>query len=233
MKQLFVLHHLGFGDHIICNGAIRTLAKDWSQVFVFAKSNYQKGVARMFSDDPKISVLGIMNVQYPNEAIEYAVSFVRERNAPNFLMLGYDKIGEGGMNFDEVFYACAGVPFENRWNEFKINRNTLAEVALLNKLNPNKEPYMFVHDDPSRGYNFDPPNPNNLRVIRNDPSVDIFDMCGLLESASEIHCMESSFRCLIEGLPNVKCPLYLHKKIRFEGQSNPALSIGRKNWIEV
>jgi hypothetical protein len=72
-----------------------------------------------------------------------------------------------------------------------------------------------------------------MKIIRNDPSIDIFDMCGVLESASEIHCMESSFRCLIEGLPNVTCPLYLHKRVRFEGQAFPALSIGRKNWIEV
>lgn len=233
MRQLFVLHHLGLGDHIICNGAIRTLAKEWSQVFVFAKNSNQKRVARMFSDDPKITILSIPNVQYPNEAIESVTSFIRERNIPNFLMLGFDMVGGGSMNFDEVFYACARVPFENRWSEFKINRYPVAEAAATNKLNPSGEPYMFVHDDPSRGYNFDPPNPNNLRIIRNDPSVDIFDMCGLLESAAEIHCMESSFRCLIEGLPNVKCPLYLHKRIRFEGQANPALSIGRKNWIEV
>jgi hypothetical protein len=128
--QLFVHHHLGMGDHIICNRAIRTLAEKWSQVFVFARENNYKRVVRMFSDDPKISVISIPNAG--GGEVSYIDGYLRNRINLNFIRMGFSAIERmNNLNFDQVFYACAGVPFENRWDRFKINRNKEAERAAL------------------------------------------------------------------------------------------------------
>lgn len=235
-SMLHVHHHLGLGDHIICNGLIRSLIDTKAEeIAVFVKDANLPRVARMFDDEPRIHLIAI-----PPEACVTDVSNLQfvNQHMQSFggplLRLGFDQMNKAPhLNFDEVFYIFAGVPFDNRWTRFSIRRDFVEEWRVLSKLNPTGEPYMFVHDDPSRGFSFDPPNSSGLKIIRNDPTEDIFSMIGVLENASEIHCMESSFRCLIESIPSVNCPLYLHKMVRFANQPNPALSLGRKPWVEV
>lgn len=229
MKTVAVYHHMGLGDHIICNGAIRTLAKEHN-VVVFSKEHNYKKVARMFSDEVKITVFSCPQGKNLQEEQGYVFKFMEENPNAELLMLGFTTMPN--RNFDEVFYACANVPFENRWSESKFPRNLALEKEILDRLNPSGEPFIFVHDDPSRGYTITPTNRNNMKIIKNDMSVDVFDMCGVLEAAQEIHCMESSFKCLIESIPSIICPLYLHKNLRVENGSL-AISTAKKKWIEI
>jgi len=223
------------GDHIICNGLVRSLLSRWGRVEVFAKEANHPRVSKMFSDCPRIGVIPVPNFDLGGEYISYVNDFARRLSHPNkFLRIGHDNVyhNNKGKNFDEVFYADAGVSFDRRWSAFHFPRNHEEERKVQQRLNPTGEPYIFVHDDPSRGFEFSPQNPLGLKIIKNDPTINMFDMAGFLENAKEIHCMESSFRCLIEGLPEVKCPLYFYPKVRIN-TSLPAVSIGRKNWIVV
>ncbi len=229
--MIYLHHHLGLGDHIICNGLVRSLLDTHADGLVlFTKETNLPRVRRMYEDERRIRLEGVPPDQVDSVFVDRFMAGRPER----LLRVGFDQLWRyAPLNFDQVFYIGAGVPFSNRWDRFKINRHTEDEAAVVARLNPSGEPFMFVHDDPSRGYSFDPPNPRGLKVIRNDMGVCIFDMMGLLEQAAEIHCMESSFRCLIEVMPNVTCPLFLHKQVRFAGQANPALSLARKPWVEV
>lgn len=228
---LHVHHHLGLGDHIICNGLVRSLLDIHKDGLVlFTKESNLPRVRRMYEDEERIRLEGVPSDQVDRVFVDKFMA-----NRPDCLLrVGFDQLSRyAPLNFDQVFYFAAGVPFENRWDRFEINRHINDESAVVARMNPSGEPFMFVHDDPSRGYSLDPPNPKGLKIIRNDMSVCMFDMMGLLEQAEEIHCMESSFRCLIEVMPKVICPLYLHKQVRFAGASYLALSLGRKPWIEV
>jgi hypothetical protein len=73
-------------------------------------------------------------------------------------------------------------------------------MELYKKLNPNDEPYVFLHDVPSRGYTIDRNNflDSELLVIENDPSENIFHYSNILKKAKEIHCIESSFKTLVD-----------------------------------
>jgi hypothetical protein len=235
MNPLVLHHHLGMGDHIICNGMVRALlnnAKFYTDVFVFAKERNAKRVVRMFDDDSRIHVISIPS---DKDEIDYINEFVSQNHIMNFVRCGFgavDNLRLMGVakDFDEALYLSVGVPYEKRWSEFRIRRDPVEEGRVYRKLNPTKEPFMFVHDDPSRGISFTPSNPNGLKIIKNDPTEDIFDMCLLLEKATEIHCMESSFRCLIEHLPMVKCPLFLHTGVRTDGHGESIVSGVRKKW---
>lgn len=238
MNPLFVHHHLGMGDHIICNGLVRTLlndAKFYTDVYVFAKERNAKRVVRMFDDDSRIHVIPIPGDQ--NE-IGFVNSIIANHGIMNFVRCGFgavDNLQLMGLakEFDEALYLSAGLPYEKRWSAFRIRRDAVEEGRVYRKLNPSGEKYMFVHDDPSRGIVFTPSNPHGLKVIKNDPSEDIFDMCMILENAEEIHCMESSFRCLIEHLPTIKCPLYLHTGVRSDGHGATIVSGSKIKWIAV
>ena len=191
---------------------------------------------RMFDDEPKIKVLPIPSSV---DEIDYVNQIISKYGIVDFIRCGFSSIENLKSlgivsNFDEAFYVGAGIPFENKWSQFKIRRNFSEENRILNKLNPTKEPFMFVHDDPSRGFIITPPNPSNLLVVKNDVTEDLFDMIGVLESAAEIHCMESSISNLIEFLPNIVCPLYMHKAIRMDqnGKTENATS-KMKKWIVI
>ena len=235
-RTLFVHHHLGMGDHIICNGLIRSLLGTnsvFQSVAVFAKERNYKRVQRMFDDDSRITVISI-----PSDANEvlYVNAVVEQYKICDFIRCGFgmgDNLENMGLvsNFDVGFYACAGIPFEHRWTNFRLRRNTESEQKALNQLNPTGQPFAFVHDDPSRGFILNPNISKELHVIKNDPSIDVFDMISILENASEIHCMESSFRCLVEHIDTIMCPLYLHTSVRADTNGNFLLSSSKKNWI--
>jgi hypothetical protein len=238
-RILFVHHHLGMGDHIMCNGLVRSLLNDgkvYTGVYVFAKDKNASRVSRMFDDDPRIQVVPIPSSE--NE-ISYVNAVISKYGIVDFVRCGFgaiDNLMSMGLisNFDEAFYIGAGIPFDAKWSQFKIRRDYKEEQRVLNKLNPSEKPFMFVHDDPSRGFVLNPPNPHGLQIIKNDVTVDLFDMIGVLEAASEIHCMESSISNLIEFLPNVVCPLYMHRGIRVDenGKSQNATS-RMKRWTIV
>ncbi len=235
-RTIFIHHHLGMGDHIICNGLVRSLIGNnslFQSVAVFAKERNSKRVQRMFDDDPRIMVISI-----PSDANEilYANAVVEQYKICDFIRCGFgmgENLESMGLvsNFDEGFYACAGIPFENRWTHFRLRRNRETEQQVLARLNPTGQPFAFVHDDPSRGFILNPDLPKELAVIKNDPSIDMFDMISLLENASEIHCMESSFRCLIEHIDTITCPLHLHTSVRADTNGNFLLSTSKKVWI--
>lgn len=239
LNHVFIHHHLGMGDHIICNGLIRSLLKKKSceYIHVFAKENNSKNVSRMFDDDPRIEIISIPNNQTVNlqKEMSYVNEFIKKNKITNFMRCGFDDLGKFGNPkiFDQVFYLSANIPYENRWSEFKLRRDPIAEKKVLNKLNPTGDKYIFVHDDPNRGIEFNPKNPNNFKIIKNEPSENIFDMIMFLENAEEIHCMESSFRCLIDQLQDIICPLYFYTGVRPEGHGSKIFSGSKKKWIKV
>ena len=55
----YVYHHLGLGDHIICNGMVRYFKEIYGKIKVFCKPHNYKNVEYMYRDDDNIEVLSI------------------------------------------------------------------------------------------------------------------------------------------------------------------------------
>ena len=236
-RPFFIHHHLGMGDHIVFNGLIRSLLNDgkvFTDAYVFAKQLNSKRVARMFDDDSRVSVIEIPSDQ--NEIL-WVNSVVAQYGICDFLRCGFGFMENmcainPDLNYDEAMYVMCGVPFQNRWSKFSIRRDFQKEKETLQRMNPTGEDFIFVHDDPARGFTFDPVT-TNLKIIRNDPKEDLFDMIGVLKAAKEIHCMESSFRALIDHVDDIGCPLYFYRKIRENTDGTAHVSSVRKKWITV
>jgi hypothetical protein len=232
--KIQVYHHLGLGDHIICNGLVRELCKTQERVYYFVKNHNMDSVSFMYRDEPKIELVGVEDDwEVPGKL----------KNDIDLLKIGFEHLQTRGNNFDASFYKQIGLDFSLRWEGFYVERDHQAECQLLKELNPNNEPYAFVHDDPSRGLFADLSvvqkgltiiKPSNCflngRLKPEFEKYNLFHWIGVLETSEEIHCMDSSFKCLIESFPNLKHPkLFFHRYIKGPYE----VCTTRQNWVII
>jgi len=212
--MIYIYTHQGLGDHIICNGIVRHFVDLYNDVTVFCKPHNEKNVKWMYRDDSRIHVLSVGQDQ---DTINYIIG----NNLQNSTVLvGFDRLWKEFQppvveSFDEAFYKMINLPFEYRFSKFKLMRDEERENECYNALNPNNEPYIFVHDDVTRGFKIDKSKlPQNIKIIENDIRYTIFDFLKVLENAEEIHMMQSCFKELINSYVLEKPNIYAHHYVR-------------------
>jgi hypothetical protein len=206
----YIYHHLGLGDHIMCNGIVRHFKEIHNNVTVFCKPHYFNNVEYMYRDDKDITVL-------PIGEDSDVLNYIRKHNLhSDLIMVGFDLPGYGnGKTFDEGFYHTVNLPFEYRFSKFKFDRNNIKESEIYNELNPNDEPYIYVHDDKNRGFLIDRSKINSdLKIIENDKRFLMFDMLKIIENATEVHSMQTGMKDLINSYKFDKPKFYLHWYVR-------------------
>lgn len=224
-----IFHFLGLGDHIICNGLVRNLIKPEKNYRLVVKERNLESVKFMYRDLKNLDFLIIDEFTDPRFFIEsykrpkIYIDFTKHHN---YLM--------SGMPFDKAFYQQMNIDFEKRWSDFYLIRDLQIEKALSKKLNPNNEPYCLIHGVTSDGVdriNYDLIN-NNLKTIKVIHSATIFDYIDLIENASEIHCVDSSFIHLVESVTVNTEKLYYHKKFK-QKYGDFIHHVSKKKWIEI
>lgn len=215
MSSILLDFHHGMGDEIICNGLVREYCKTHTQVGIFCLARNYPSVSFMYRD---LTNLRIHVVKSHTE--RYRFRFW------NSLRLGcncYDEIRaideydkESGVRFERQVYKVFNVPLKNKWDGFFVERDAQREEAVYKKAGLS-QPYAFVHDDAR--YPIDSIRiSSSYRLFRPDKNLtdNIFDYCGVIERAAEIHVIDSSFMNLIECLPyeNPAQKLYMHRYAR-------------------
>tara|TARA_R100000234_G_scaffold17734_1_gene9788 strand:+ start:2163 stop:2876 length:714 start_codon:yes stop_codon:yes gene_type:complete len=213
IREVCIHHHLGLGDQLDCNGLVRHYAKTRDKVYVFAKEHHHEMISYMYRDNKKIAVVPINPSENEYKEVE---DFLDTKPGIEFRVIGHKNYNPmlekiHNLNCWQQFYLLADISMEERWRGFYFMRNEEEEKRVYEKLNPTGEPYIFLHDDPERGFEIDRKkiNSGELRVITNDVSENMFHFVEVLRGAEEIHCMESSFKSLVE-LVGVESKLYFH-----------------------
>jgi len=212
MSLKYIHHHLGLGDHIICNGMVRHFCKKYDNVVIFSYTRYYENVNYMYRD---LDNLEIFDFDREEDAIMFVESNTTVKN--NLIKPGFEKLDSclDRMTFDEAFYHLAGLDFQIRFDEFYIERDIDRENEVCKTLNPDGEKYIFVLDDPDRGYNIDMEKvTNEYKIIRNDYQFGMFDYIKLLENAEEIHMMQTGFLDLVNSYKMDKPKIYRHNYVR-------------------
>ena len=102
MNVIYIYHHLGLGDHIICNSIIRYYSKLYDKIFLFVKECNQKNVSFMFRD--------LNNVEYIIGDDFFINKYIIDNNIKNLIKIGFDKL-DNRLNFDRSFYEQINLPF--------------------------------------------------------------------------------------------------------------------------
>lgn len=211
-NKFLIYHHLGLGDHIICNGLVREICKDKTKKFLLpAKKQNFESVKFMFKDIVNLTVVSV----YGDECIKSECI----QNKCKAIIIGHQFLNQN-KSFDVSFYEQINLDFSKRWSSFYIERDYQREINLFNNLNIDKE-YCFFHEDTERGMAISEKFFQNKSIIKANKKYtdNIFDYLSILENAKEIHCIESSFLFLIDSF-NFKAKLYNHRYARSYPENN-------------
>lgn len=203
METLYIYHHLGLGDHIICNAIVRNYAKQ-NDIVLFVKPHNFENVQYMYRD--------LKNIDYIIGDDSVAEKFITDNNITNLLKIGFDKL-DYRYKFDEAFYRQIGMDFEKKWTDFYLERNEKAEKEALKWFGFKEGEYIFINEDPSRGFTMGRYR-KDLPIINSNNPFPLFDLCYVIENAAEIHLMESSIKCLVEHLDLKTDKLFYHSYMR-------------------
>jgi hypothetical protein len=220
----FLIHHLGLGDHILCNSLTRELSKKYNTLYFPVKFHNIENLEKMFEDLNNIHFLLVKN--------DEEMIFLKEKYKSICEIISIGNFGKNFLSdtndFCESFYKQANIPYLKRWENFftgAINTSDMIPTS-------NQE-YVFLHDDASR----------NLEIKKKfqfksvfrpqhhfgkSTEKTIFHYKNIFLNAKEIHCMDSSFACLIDHLTELKDkPKFIHRYIR-KNSLNPFY---KNNWI--
>lgn len=209
--MIHIYHNLGLGDHIICNGLVREIAKRDS-VSLFCKPHNEVSVKFMYRDiDVNVVVVG------SDDEIDKSLY----DNILDVHFTGRLPAGIVG-SFDEAFYKIAGIDPGLRWNSFYVERDLDAEQAIIDKFY--FDGCNFIHDDDRHKIEVE----NGIRPTIG-VSNNIFDFCGLIEKANEVHCFESSFMFMIDFCIQ-RSNLFIHRLRNLEEFNTPKM---KQSWNYV
>jgi hypothetical protein len=219
-----IYHHLGLGDHIICNGLVRRLVNNKETFGLFVKKHNLKNVEFMFKDLKNLTMVPVDG--------DHNVS---EFTSDNTIPIGHNSLGstmnQFGCHWDEAFYKQMNVNFAERWNSFFYERDFKSEKKTYDKLNPNDEDFVLIHNTDSSNtdridYSKVSEKYTKIFVNKTEP---FFDYGFLIAKAKEVHCIDSSFKHLVDSIPTMG-KLFYHKnyKPRSSSEHNQ-----KKNWILI
>ncbi len=222
MQRIFITHHLGLGDHLLCNGIYRAKAAEYDFVYFVVKSHYRDELKRMLGDLDNVRIIGF------SEHVAHRAQVLLRSLAKG---LGFQTLSLGffGEDFfqeqnrfrlDEDFYHQADLPLEQRWMGFQFQRDHDEEQRVFLELGCADAPYIFLHEDPTRAFLIDRNRISSaLRIVTPTANTNFFNYAKVLEGAAELHLMESSFAALVEGM-QLNQPKYAHRYARPEAHGD-------------
>jgi len=244
MKKLYLIHHLGLGDHILCNGVYRNFAKQFDLCAIPVKQRNLTSVSHMLSDLKNVHIIGLEDAQ---------ADALMLQQETHYKMLGFDiiKLGYYGKNFlntsdvryDASFYSQADLDFDKRWSDFYYPRDKEIEYNLFKKIcgdNIKEGEYIFLHEDVRRGFKINrvlikedypiiTPGLNKQHTLGSTDDARFFDYGYIIENAAAIHCIESSFAAFIEGMElSPTLPKYAHRYARPEASNDLRMEFSYK-----
>lgn len=209
LKDLLIYCNMGLGDALIVNGLVRYLAAGDRNVIFLCKPHNYVSIEWMFRDRANILVKSVRDDAAAEEFINLHLYRMPDDDY-ELMRLGCTGPGwKGSADFDRQFYSQAGVPFEQRWEGFHVER-----CPEQHRTPPYQ--FYFIHDDSPRGFIIADPKfcAPIVRAAYDPMKPNIFAWQNVLERATEVHCIPSAFSVLIDSLPAIKQKLYLHGSAR-------------------
>jgi hypothetical protein len=201
MKKLILHHHLGLGDHFVCNGLVNYISDIHETIYLACKKSNFNTIKCLYSENKKVKVFSISN-----ENTEVA-QFSNFMNLP-ILRVGFEYCNRNEWNTS--FYSQLSIDFSVRYNRFYLPKTIPYEDQVFELFA--KDEYCLVHRETSEG-SYDIQIDTKLPMVEisknTDPYKNLISYRKLIKNAKEIHCVNSSVFHLVDSL-DLKSKLVYH-----------------------
>jgi len=211
-KEIILIHHLGLGDAIVCNGMVNYLSEKFDVINLVVHKRYYEQIKFLYSENHKIKLF-IINTQPHEVNIDYEISKIFSEKNIKILKVGFENRKKGP--FNTALYKQLNLDYQTSFSYFHCPVN----YENSNKLSKHlidfyriKGDYILVHDQTDeKHYKLNTGNEKNIIKIEKETDLykNIFLYIPLIKNAKEIHCVDSSFIHLVERI-QTKSKLYYH-----------------------
>jgi len=203
-KEVVLHHHLGLGDHFVCNGLVHQVATTYDKIHLPAKLHNFNTVQCLYQDWDNITVFPV--------AVEHrdVIDYCNTKKLP-VLRVGFEYLDTCELECNICFYEQLNLDFSIRYSNFKLPSHIPNSDKLYETLVHTKKDYVLLHQQSSIG-KFFVDIKSKLPVIEIRPGLteNLLDYVKIIQNASEIHCIDSSVINLIDGMTHKTDKLFFH-----------------------
>jgi hypothetical protein len=215
--KLFFIGPMGLGDNFVLNGMVHYFGDRCNELHLPTQSKFFKTIETLYQDYPNIKVVLI-----PNDLVQEE-QYVKENNLSRILRvpLVQSKIRNYQLipMWDIQLYSNYEVSFGLRYSNFRLPKHINGSEELYQTLS-NGEPYVLVHRFTGDSIQGLPIDINSFRKSNNLPDIRVIDInetitddmmqyIKLIQHAEEVHCVASSFHCLVDSV-KTNARLFFH-----------------------
>jgi hypothetical protein len=217
--KLFFIGPMSLGDSFVLSGMTHYYADRCEELHYPCEHRYFKTLKTFFQDFSNIIVVPMLPFEHGE--YQYVDQHKLSRIVRKRMYATYINDVHVGPLWDMQLYQMYDLPFAVRYTHFRTPKYVEGAEELYQKLSGG-EPYILIHRSTSHhpsGIPIDIPgfraanNLPNYKVIEiNDGITDnMMHYLKLIENAEEIHCVSSSFFCLVDGMyDKSKAKLFFH-----------------------
>lgn len=254
VPDLIFHHHTSLGDNFICNGIAHTYAENLcDRLHIPCHHRYYETVNCLYQDFDNIIIHPFSDdwATLEREMFSYA-----QENKWPVTRIGFENVYYRDMlrvhcpkecfavYFDRQFYEQANILFADRYKKFVLPKEISGADKVYETLTGSEKDYILIHKSSSveKSYPIElwswrgGKKNKDIKVIEIEEGQtnNMLDYVKLIENAKEIHCIPSSFFCLVDSIcTKINADLYFHD-IRMNNlmQVN-CLATGKNRWTVI
>lgn len=215
--RLFFSGPMSLGDAFVCSGIVHYYGDRCDELHLPVLEKFNKTLSTLYQDHPNIKVvsLGPYNGGENQYVFDNRLSRIHRADLINTKINGVDITAM----WDFQIYANYELPYSLRYSNFRLPKYIDGSVELYKTLS-NGEPYILIHRYSNDFPNGAPINVQAFRKSQNLPDIKTIEITeaitdnmmqyvDLIKNAQEIHCIPSSFHCLVDSI-STNSTLFFH-----------------------
>jgi hypothetical protein len=188
--SIIVHHHLGLGDHFICNGLVNSLCNVYDKIYLACKKHYYPTVKYLYQENSQVEVFEI--AQEPQDIFAFSSA-----NSLPILHVGFQHCDI--QNFESSFYQQLGYDPGVQYSAFRMPAITFNGNCMLEQWQTSiGHDYIFVHDQSSvQKFPLHIESTLAKYVVEKSQTNNVLDYVPLMLNAKEVHVINSSIQALV------------------------------------
>ena len=212
--KLFFMGPSALGDNIVLSGLVHYYADRANELHLPVWSKHYDTMRTLYQDHTHIKIKSVTPTQDSSEFWREEAEYVDQNRLSRILRpeLIHSTIKGYSLTpmWDLQIYSMHDLSYEIRYRNFRMPKFVEGAEELYQRLS-NNQPYALVHKrsgDHPDGYPIDIAifrkhnNMSDINIIEIDESItnNFMQYSALIERAQEIHCVPSSFHCLVDSI---------------------------------